>query len=157
MSQWLKDGEVLVGQGSGEMSPRPRGVTARNPRPRRSHGRLASPSAREAAPGSPQAEMMDKARELFVLCDKDGKGFITKRDMQVSSEFGRTTKCRLFVESFTLYLIRPLILVRHYKQSYRCPLSSWTPSLRVLIGRVMDSSPLLSSTRDLVSVCLGCD
>uniref|UniRef100_A0A4W5LEF4 Calcium release activated channel regulator 2B n=1 Tax=Hucho hucho TaxID=62062 RepID=A0A4W5LEF4_9TELE len=29
-----------------------------------------------------QPETMGKAKELFVLCDKEGKGFITKRDMQ---------------------------------------------------------------------------
>uniref|UniRef100_M3ZNF7 Calcium release activated channel regulator 2B n=1 Tax=Xiphophorus maculatus TaxID=8083 RepID=M3ZNF7_XIPMA len=43
---------------------------------------LASPHAREPTPLSPQAETMGKAKELFVLCDKEGKGFITKRDMQ---------------------------------------------------------------------------
>uniref|UniRef100_A0A3B5L2B5 Calcium release activated channel regulator 2B n=1 Tax=Xiphophorus couchianus TaxID=32473 RepID=A0A3B5L2B5_9TELE len=36
----------------------------------------------EPTPLSPQAETMGKAKELFVLCDKEGKGFITKRDMQ---------------------------------------------------------------------------
>lgn len=88
MSNWLNDGEVLVGQGSGEampVSPRPRGLPAGSPRPGRVQSPLTSPRAREVMPGSPQAETMGKAKELFVLCDKEGKGFITKRDMQVSS------------------------------------------------------------------------
>ncbi|KAG7245416.1 hypothetical protein INR49_010867 [Caranx melampygus] len=83
MSMWLNDGEVLVGQGSGEtvpVSPRPRVPSAGSPRPGRGRSPLASP--REVVPGSPQAETMGKAKELFVLCDKEGKGFITKRDMQ---------------------------------------------------------------------------
>ncbi|XP_033490292.1 EF-hand calcium-binding domain-containing protein 4A [Epinephelus lanceolatus] len=86
MSKWLNDGEVLVGQGSGEavpVSPRTRGLPAGSPRPGRgARSPLASPTTREAVPGSPQAETMGKAKELFVLCDKEGKGFITKRDMQ---------------------------------------------------------------------------
>ncbi|XP_031721189.1 EF-hand calcium-binding domain-containing protein 4A [Anarrhichthys ocellatus] len=64
-------------------SPRLRGLSAGSPRPGQSvYSPLASPRAREAVPGSPQAETMGKAKELFVLCDKEGKGFITKRDMQ---------------------------------------------------------------------------
>lgn len=31
-----------------------------------------------------QMDMLEKARELFQLCDKEEKGFITKLDMQVS-------------------------------------------------------------------------
>lgn len=87
MSKWLNDGEVLVGQGSGEavpVSPRMRAPPLGSPMPGRGRSLLASPTAREAVPGSPQAETMGKAKELFVLCDKEGKGFITKRDMQVS-------------------------------------------------------------------------
>ncbi|XP_041794416.1 EF-hand calcium-binding domain-containing protein 4A [Chelmon rostratus] len=85
MSKWLNDCEVLVAEGSGEampVSPRPRGLPGGSPMPGRGHNPLVSPSAREAVPGSPQAEIMGKAKELFVLCDKEGKGFITKRDMQ---------------------------------------------------------------------------
>ncbi|KAM7396806.1 hypothetical protein PAMP_019817 [Pampus punctatissimus] len=85
MSKWLNDAEVLVGQGSGEavpVSPRPRGLPAGSPRPGWGCSPQNSPTNREAVPGSPHAETMDKAKELFVLCDKEGKGFITKRDMQ---------------------------------------------------------------------------
>lgn len=86
MSKWLNDGEVLVGQGSGEavpVSPRLRSLPPGSPMPSRVRSPQASPGAREGVSGSPQAETMGKARELFVLCDKEGKGFITKRDMQV--------------------------------------------------------------------------
>ncbi|XP_055365445.1 EF-hand calcium-binding domain-containing protein 4A isoform X2 [Betta splendens] len=83
MSKWLHDGEVLVGEGSGEalpLSPRMRERPPGSPRPSRVHSPLASP--REKATGSPKLETMGTAKELFVLCDKEGKGFITKRDMQ---------------------------------------------------------------------------
>ncbi|KAM4733597.1 EF-hand calcium-binding domain-containing protein 4A isoform 3-T4 [Anableps anableps] len=85
MSMWLNDGEVLVGQGSGgtvPLSPRLRSLPSGSPRVSQRRSPLASPRAREPAPLSPQAETMGKAKELFVLCDKEGKGFITKRDMQ---------------------------------------------------------------------------
>uniref|UniRef100_A0A3Q4HBB6 Calcium release activated channel regulator 2B n=1 Tax=Neolamprologus brichardi TaxID=32507 RepID=A0A3Q4HBB6_NEOBR len=52
--------------------------------PRSGHGRspLASPRSREPVPLSPLAKTMSKAKQLFLLCDKEGKGFITKQDMQ---------------------------------------------------------------------------
>ncbi|XP_029991977.1 EF-hand calcium-binding domain-containing protein 4A isoform X1 [Sphaeramia orbicularis] len=85
MSKWLNDGEVLVGQGSGEavmLSPRLRTLLPGSPRSGQLRSPLASPSTRESVAGNPQAEVMGKAKELFELCDKEGKGFITKRDMQ---------------------------------------------------------------------------
>lgn len=155
-----------MGQGSGEavpVSPRTRGLPTGSPRPGRGtpagsprSGRgtrspLASPTVREAVPVSPLAETMGKAKELFVLCDKEGKGFITKRDMQVSSRCGRITKVRLIIESLTFHLL----LFRGYKRSCRCPLNSWRRCLRVWTDRATDSSLLLSSTQDLVSVVCG--
>ncbi|KAK3558709.1 hypothetical protein QTP86_027600 [Hemibagrus guttatus] len=75
MSGWLRDGEVLEGQGSGQASPR-------NPRFRTpTSGRGARPSPDSAVFRSPQ-DTMRKAKELFGLCDKENKGFITKRDLQ---------------------------------------------------------------------------
>uniref|UniRef100_A0A3Q4H8B5 Calcium release activated channel regulator 2B n=1 Tax=Neolamprologus brichardi TaxID=32507 RepID=A0A3Q4H8B5_NEOBR len=35
-----------------------------------------------AAMSNPLAKTMSKAKQLFLLCDKEGKGFITKQDMQ---------------------------------------------------------------------------
>ena len=102
MSKWLNDGEILVGQGSGEavpVSPRTRGLPPGSPMSGRVRSPLASPTAREAVPGSPLAETMGKAKELFVLCDKEGKGFITKRDMQVSSRRGRMATFCPIIES----------------------------------------------------------
>ncbi|RVE71740.1 hypothetical protein OJAV_G00055090 [Oryzias javanicus] len=83
MSKWSN--ELLVGQGSGEAipaSPRLRSLPAGSPRLRRGHSIQVSPHTRREMPLYLQAETMDKAKELFVLCDKEGKGFITKRDMQ---------------------------------------------------------------------------
>ncbi|XP_058264377.1 EF-hand calcium-binding domain-containing protein 4A isoform X2 [Hemibagrus wyckioides] len=75
MSGWLRDGEVLEGQGSGQASPR-------NPRFRTpTSGRGGRPSPDSAAFRCPQ-DTMRKAKELFGLCDKENKGFITKRDLQ---------------------------------------------------------------------------
>ncbi|CAL1595731.1 unnamed protein product [Knipowitschia caucasica] len=78
MSSWLEFKEVLVGQGSGEAvtpSPRLRAPPVSSPRARWA-------PHRQQRPLSPPEGLMGKAKELFELCDKEGKGFITKRDMQ---------------------------------------------------------------------------
>ncbi|KAK1789650.1 hypothetical protein P4O66_015554, partial [Electrophorus voltai] len=82
MSVWLKDGEVLEGEGSWQTSPCSlrqrshmvgRGANLQGPSPSSEGKRL-------------QQDCMSKAEELFSLCDKEAKGFITKRDMQVPKE-----------------------------------------------------------------------
>lgn len=89
MSKWSN--ELLVGQGSGEAIPvsaRLRSLPAGSPRLRRGHSVQVLTHTRREMPLYLQAETMDKAKELFILCDKEGKGFITKRDMQVLYEEG---------------------------------------------------------------------
>ncbi|KPP74112.1 EF-hand calcium-binding domain-containing protein 4A-like, partial [Scleropages formosus] len=85
MSGWLLEGEVLVGEGRGEMSPcSPRMRGTMSPRFSQGRGRTTPQSPAEVArePDTPQRDIVGKAMELFLLCDKEGKGFITKRDMQ---------------------------------------------------------------------------
>ncbi|MGH0149673.1 UNVERIFIED_CONTAM: hypothetical protein FKN15_021141 [Acipenser sinensis] len=66
-------GSPRAGRGEAAGSPRAgRGEAAGSPRAGRG----------EAAAGSVQQDMLEKARDLFQLCDKEEKGFITKRDMQ---------------------------------------------------------------------------
>lgn len=153
MSQWLNDGEVLVGQGSGEavpVSPRLRSLPTGSPRLGQRRSPLHAPRVREAVSLSPQAETMGKAKELFVLCDKEGKGFITKRDMQVGS-------CWLPVPTAT---VRPVLkaltsrfclLLRGCRASCLCPTNSWRPCSKVWTERTMGSSLQWSSTQDSVS------
>ncbi|KAG7262662.1 hypothetical protein CRUP_012541 [Coryphaenoides rupestris] len=85
MSMWLDDGEVLVGQGSGEASswsPRSRGLSAGSPRSSPGQ-RLSSPSAREAMLQQQQEpQTMDKPEsclcfDVFDSLDRQNNGFLT--------------------------------------------------------------------------------
>ncbi|XP_076863055.1 EF-hand calcium-binding domain-containing protein 4A isoform X2 [Brachyhypopomus gauderio] len=78
MSVWLKDGEVLEGEGSGQSSP----CGPRWRSPVVGGGDRTQGSSPSGGGDGLQQDSMSKAEELFSLCDKEAKGFITKRDMQ---------------------------------------------------------------------------
>lgn len=82
MSGWLRDGEVLEGEGSGLGSPY--SSRRRSPVPGRGGKNTHSSTGyRYQTSGLAKHDTMSKAKMLFKLCDKEDKGFITKRDMQV--------------------------------------------------------------------------
>ncbi|XP_062859667.1 EF-hand calcium-binding domain-containing protein 4A [Trichomycterus rosablanca] len=81
MSGWLRDGEVLEGEGSGQASP----YSPRHRSPVPGRGGKNTPSNTGygcQTSGLVKHDTMSKAKMLFKLCDKEDKGFITKRDMQ---------------------------------------------------------------------------